>query len=92
MTLNSFHSMCVFWVAHYVIKLIVLLVRICLKNTLGPFNVSFICFAGRKIDRSFNNFCRQTLVTVQKGRFVKEANTSVLEAVVAIYLALVFSA
>lgn len=78
MTLNSFHSVCVFWVAHYVIKLIVLLVRICLKNVICPYNVSFICFVGRKIDRSFNNFCRQALVTVDKERSVKIANTSVL--------------
>lgn len=42
-TLNSLHSVCVFCAAHYVIKLIVLLVGICSKNTVGPSTfVSFV--------------------------------------------------
>ena len=43
MTLNSLPSLCVFRAAYYAIKLIVLLVGICSKNTVGPSTfVSFV--------------------------------------------------
>lgn len=49
MTLNSLASVCVFSAGYYVIKLIVLLVRIFSKNTAGPSTVVSFVLQGAKL-------------------------------------------